>query len=114
MLFTPGKFSQAISLSGTALSPWALPLNQTELAEKLAASVGCPPVRSMGTVDCLRNKRGLDIVSAKAYLKVFISVFHCLDGIDLKARVCFLCTTLSPMEDILVWICHLPLKKCFG
>ncbi|XP_049809738.1 venom carboxylesterase-6-like [Schistocerca nitens] len=51
-----GLFQRAISQSGVAVAPWAVPTpGAAEKARKVAALLGCPTAPSQALVDCLRG-----------------------------------------------------------
>lgn len=64
-------FRAGISMSGTALSPWAFrpPSEVTHLADRVAALAGCPR-ESLALVHCLREKRAEELVDILHKYKV--------------------------------------------
>ncbi|XP_071439355.1 venom carboxylesterase-6-like isoform X2 [Hetaerina americana] len=68
-----GLFRRGISLSGTALCPWALVEKPREKALKLAALVGCPTKGdSAAILNCLRQRPATDLVSAMSHFQVWL------------------------------------------
>ncbi|XP_046405772.1 venom carboxylesterase-6-like [Ischnura elegans] len=68
-----GLFQRGISVSGTALCPWALVDKPREKAMKLAAITGCPTTSdSSAILKCLRQRPATDIVSAMSHFQVWL------------------------------------------
>ncbi|KAL1140507.1 hypothetical protein AAG570_000437 [Ranatra chinensis] len=59
-----GLFNRVISVSGTALCPWAQTENAKEKAHMIASSLGCPVDNSTILVECLRNRPAKQILEA--------------------------------------------------
>ncbi|KAG8239169.1 hypothetical protein J437_LFUL018574 [Ladona fulva] len=68
-----GLFKSGISMSGTALCPWALVEKPKEKALKLAAIVGCPTnINSYELLKCLRHRPAADLVSAMSHFQIWL------------------------------------------
>lgn len=68
-------FKSAISQSGVALNKWALQHKPKVLAHRLAELLECPRHTSKNMVDCFRNKKPEEIVTAQLKLSVSKVVF---------------------------------------
>lgn len=49
-------FHRAISMSGTALSPWAFTRSPRRMAKKLGTFLNCPTTDMTGLFECLQGK----------------------------------------------------------
>ncbi|XP_046744724.1 venom carboxylesterase-6-like [Diprion similis] len=61
---TSGLFQRGMSITGTALFPWAQTEASLEKAKALAVSLGCPSVDVETMVKCLKNQTADDIAVA--------------------------------------------------
>lgn len=69
-------FNQAIMMSGSDLSEWAVisQADSVEYSKRLALEVGCPSGDSQRLVDCLRYSRSFsEIVNASARVVMLVS-----------------------------------------
>ncbi|XP_024082889.1 esterase FE4-like isoform X2 [Cimex lectularius] len=58
-----GYFHRAISMSGSALCPWAQTENAKEKTKRIAGNLGCPTTDSYTLIKCLRKRPAKKIVS---------------------------------------------------
>lgn len=86
----PGLFKRAILLSGSALSSWAVVEDPVTYAVKLAKAVNCSVPSDLLKeheliVDCLRETRLEDLMSADVQAPTFLSAFGpSVDGVVIK------------------------------
>lgn len=78
VIFSIDLFNQAIMLSGSELSEWAVisKADAREYAQRLCKQVGCPTSDSQQMVDCLRLYRSFEqIVNASALVAMMVRFF---------------------------------------
>ncbi|VEN35022.1 unnamed protein product, partial [Callosobruchus maculatus] len=61
--YSKGLFHRGMSMSGSALNPWALRLNPLENAKRLAESLGCETDDTKQMVGCLKSRPASQIVA---------------------------------------------------
>nr|CAI5867177.1 unnamed protein product [Callosobruchus analis] len=71
-------FHRGMSISGTALNPWALRLNPQKIAKRLAKSVGCETGDTKKMVKCLKTRPAHQIVEQADDLHGFGPLPYCL------------------------------------
>ncbi|KAL3287467.1 hypothetical protein HHI36_001938 [Cryptolaemus montrouzieri] len=70
-------FSRGLSMSGTALQPWALTENPLEKAKFVARNVSCETDSTEKMISCMRSKSYKDLIVGIAGLFVLISAIPC-------------------------------------